>query len=88
MANIAPIVPWLCSSRVTYVRNVWQGAACSSTDKNAPAGFRNPNAFDFHLVDGAAAVNAGDPNNHPATDMDGQARPLGGTPDAGADEHR
>ena len=86
VANIAPIVPWLCSSRITYVRNVWQGATCSSSDRNAPAGFRNPGALDYHLTSGAAAIDYGDPTNYPALDIDGQARPAGAGPDAGADE--
>ena len=86
VANIAPISPWACSSRVSYARNVWQGATCNATDKNAPSGFRNPAALDYHLNAGSAAINAGDPTNYPAFDMDGQARPMGGAPDAGADE--
>ncbi len=86
VANIAPIVSYLCSSRITYARNVWQGATCNSTDKNAPSGFRNAAALDYRLSAGSAAINAGDPTNFPAADMDGQARPLGGAPDAGAYE--
>jgi hypothetical protein len=89
VANVAPIAPWNCSSRVTYAYNVWQGAACSPTDRNVSSlGFRNPGALDLHLVAGAAAIGRGDPANHPATDIDGDARPSGGAPDAGADEYR
>ena len=42
--------------------------------------------MDFHLNAGAAAIDAGDPANSPATDIDGDARPAGSAPDAGADE--
>ncbi len=67
--------------------NVWYaGAKVGSHDKVAAAGFRNAAAVDFHLNAGAAAINAGNPANAPATDIDGDARPAGGAPDAGADE--
>ncbi len=35
---------------------------------------------------GSAAINAGDPTNYPNRDIDGQTRPTGTAPDAGADE--
>src|SRR5262249_27993106 len=57
VANIAPLDPWACSSRISYDRNVWQGATCGSSDKNAAAGFRDPNNLDLHLLAGAAGVN-------------------------------
>jgi hypothetical protein len=67
--------------------NVWYaGAKVGSHDKVAASGFRNAGAFDFHLTAGAAAIDAGDPANAPSTDIDGEARPAGATPDAGADE--
>jgi outer membrane biosynthesis protein TonB len=67
--------------------NVWYaGAKVGSHDKVAAAGFRNAAAVDFHLNAGAAAIDAGDPANAPATDIDGDARPAGAAPDAGADE--
>jgi hypothetical protein len=72
---------------VTVDYNVWYaGAKVGSHDKVAPSGFVNAAALDFHLKAGAAAINAGDPANTPATDIDGNARPIGGAPDAGADE--
>lgn len=72
---------------VTVDYNVWYaGAKVGSHDKVAPSGFVNAAALDFHLKAGAAAINAGDPANAPATDIDGNARPIGGAPDAGADE--
>jgi hypothetical protein len=67
--------------------NVWSSMApCSSTDRQAPSGFVDPGTFDLHLRADSAAVDHGDPGNHPATDIDGEARPKGGAPDAGADE--
>ena len=86
VANVAPIIPSNCEGRIIYSRNVWQGGTCGATDLNAAAGFRNAAANDLHLVAGAAAIDRGDPSSYPATDIDGQARPQGARPDAGADE--
>jgi chitodextrinase len=47
---------------------------------NAPGG-------DFHLIGGAAAINRADPGNFPAVDKDGNRRPVGAAPDAGAYEY-
>jgi hypothetical protein len=41
---------------------------------------------DYHLAPGAAAANAGDMVVAPATDIDGDARPIGAAIDIGADE--
>ncbi len=72
---------------LTVDYNVWYaGAKIGSHDKVAPSGFRNPAALDFHLTAGAAAIDAGDPTSFPAADIDGDARPAGNAPDAGADE--
>ncbi|HEY1369605.1 MAG TPA: choice-of-anchor Q domain-containing protein, partial [Gaiellaceae bacterium] len=70
---------------INWRYNVIQGGTCGSTDKNAAAGFIDPNN-NLHLASGSAARNAGDPSSYPSTDIDGQARPMGGAPDAGADE--
>jgi hypothetical protein len=45
-----------------------------------------PGSFDLHLAPGSPALNRGDPGTYPAPDIDGQSRPLGSGPDAGADE--
>jgi hypothetical protein len=67
--------------------NVWYaGSKVGPSDKVAPSGFRNAAAFDFHLTAGAAAIDASDPANSPTRDIDGDARPAGAAPDAGADE--
>jgi hypothetical protein len=86
VGNVAPLVAWGCSSRITYSHNVWQGVACAASDRNAAAGFVDAGALDLHLLAGAAAIDAGDPGNYPATDIDGQPRPGGAAPDAGAHE--
>ena len=71
-----------------YSFNVWTAAKCSGTDKQiatAMSQFVNPGAHDWHLKAEAAAIDAGDPNDYPATDRDGLAR--AGAPDAGAHEY-
>jgi hypothetical protein len=40
----------------------------------------------FHLLSSSPAVGGGDPENHPASDIDGQTRPRRWRPDAGADQ--
>ncbi len=76
-----------CASWATYASNVFTGSgACSSTDLTAPAGFVDPSQLNLQLAPGAAAIDHGDPFSFPATDIDGQARPIGSAPDAGADE--
>ena len=45
-------------------------------------------SFDLHLAPNSEAINRGDPGSFPAGDIDGQARPDAGGPDAGADERR
>jgi hypothetical protein len=52
----------------------------------APSGFADQANFDFHVAAGVAAIDHGHPSDHPPTDIDEQARPMGGNPDAGADE--
>ena len=88
VANVGPQVQWNCVA-ATFSYNVFEGAACSSTDRNvANVGFVNRSTLDLHLAAGSPAIDAGDPGNYPARDIDGQARPLGGRPDAGADERQ
>lgn len=88
IANVGPNNPWACDDRIVYAYNVWKGTRCSSTDHNAPSGFRNPAAGDFHLVKGAAAIGHGDPKNFPRTDIDGRKRHMGKRVDAGAAQWR
>jgi hypothetical protein len=82
-------------NRVTYSRNVKGGpdaVKCGPTDILAPTGWPNDSGpysnavFDFHLKAGAAAIDAGDRRGAPKRDIDGNRRPFGRAPDAGADE--
>jgi hypothetical protein len=86
VGNIAPLPQFGCLEDVTYAYNVWNGARCSPTDLNAAATFVDEPAFDLHLAPGSAALDAGDPADRPADDIDGDTRPQDGPPDAGADE--
>jgi hypothetical protein len=86
-----------CFSGVTYSYNVVQddiGVRCSSTDEIVPGtrysadrlGYVNPSGGDLHLTSTSPAIDSGSPTNFSATDIDGQARPMGARADAGADE--
>ena len=48
--------------------------------------FVNPAGFDFHLLTGGPAVDAGTSQFAPAVDFEGHARPSGSAVDIGADE--
>jgi Big-like domain-containing protein len=86
IANVGDMAGYACTPGVDYRFNVWTAARCSATDLTAPSDFVDPAGVDLHLRPGAAAVDRGDPTSVPAVDIDGQARPMGGAPDAGADE--
>jgi hypothetical protein len=73
---------------VQVAYNIWADGGCGRTNRQAASNFRAPERFDFHLKPGAAAINRGHPSNFPRTDIDGQRRPRGRRPDAGADEAR
>jgi hypothetical protein len=84
---------WDCAPGIAYSHNV--GKKCGATDKavspasstqnqTAALGWVNPDAFDFHLTGTSPAIDAADPNDHPATDIEGKLR--GTAPDAGAYE--
>ncbi len=75
-------------SPLVYRHNVLDGGTCHSTDKNAPSGLRESGRATSGSKPGAAAINGGDPTSHPRRDIDGERRPKGGRPDAGADERR
>jgi hypothetical protein len=74
--TIAPLV---------YRYNVLDGGRCHSTDLSAPSGFKDASR-DLRLRRGAAAIDRGSPGTYPRRDIDGDRRPKGGRPDAGADE--
>jgi len=94
VANITGFASGMCSgykggsgaaSPLVWRYNVLGGGTCGTTDVNAPNGFVDPTS-NLRLAGGAAAINRGDPTKYPARDIDRTARPLGGAPDAGADE--
>jgi hypothetical protein len=76
--------PWACEPGVVFRHNVWDGTTCDPTDIDAPSGFLDPAAGDFHLLPTSDAIDHGDPASYPATDIDGDRRSA--APDAGADE--
>jgi len=51
-------------------------------------GFEKPGAFDFQLLPGSKAVDAGSILNYPQNDFKGVFRPVGGKPDIGAFEYK
>jgi parallel beta-helix repeat protein len=55
-------------------------------DIDWPALFADVATFDYHLVEGATAIDAGSADQAPATDHDGVARPQGAGVDLGAYE--
>jgi hypothetical protein len=72
---------------ISVDNNVWySGSKVGAQDLVAPSGYANAPAGDLHLKAGAAAINRGHPTDHPGTDIDGNTRPFGSAPDAGADE--
>jgi hypothetical protein len=85
--NYMPFSGALCASEGTYSHNVFDGGTCGPTDMNVPAmRFVNEDGFDLHLAPNSEAIDHGDGGSYPADDIDGQGRPAGGGPDAGADE--
>jgi len=78
-----------CKADIAYSLNVVTGGQCSSSDKLvSDLGFVNPAANDLHLKATSPAIDSGNRANYPVTDVDGDARPVGAGPDAGADEAR
>ena len=91
--NIVPFEG--CASGVSYAYNVVQDAEsnkCASTDKSVQGADYTISAVGVdgggHLAPTSPAVDAGNGSSYPAQDMDGDSRPAGGRPDAGADEVR
>jgi len=91
--------PGTTGSKAEY--NVWSDSNDSNcglgaTNVRASAGTLNSMfvstsaaaGSDLHLKTGALAIDKGDRASYPAVDFDGQSRPAGAGPDAGADELR
>jgi chitodextrinase len=88
-SNVVPMID--CSrAGVTIDYNVFTDdtspAPCGPHDLSAPSGFVDAAGLDFHLLPGAAAIGHGNPASPPPADIDGQPRPAGSAPDAGADQ--
>jgi hypothetical protein len=92
IGNLGPMNPWNCySNGVSYSYNVWKGAKCGKTDRKVRnLGFIRSTAgrFNLHLRRNSPAINHGGKAGYPRRDIDGQRRPKGSRPDAGADERR
>jgi hypothetical protein len=64
-----------------------EGAACGPNDLLvADALLVNREALDLHLLPGSPAIDRASPASSAHDDIDGDLRPQGGAPDAGADE--
>jgi hypothetical protein len=89
IGNIAPRLDGCGRLGVSAAYNVWTtGPACGSHALVAPVPFRNPRVGDFRFSRSAPAVDRGDPESFPPTDILGHRRPRGLAPDAGAYEVR
>lgn len=88
IANVGTRFGGSCGD-IASAYNIWSGTSpCTPTDLQAPPGFVDQENFDFHLAPGSPAINRGHPGDHPTDDIDGNARPMGGRADAGADERQ
>jgi hypothetical protein len=88
LANVAPMSGGGCNRAVTYAFNVWDGARCGPSDRNAPARYLDGSTLNLRVGTSSAAINTGDPTVFPRTEFTGRKRPVGGRPDAGAFEIR
>lgn len=84
VGNLGVMSPQRCLSGQVFSHNVWQGAACSTSDRNVSGlGLTDAASHDYRLMATSPAIDAGDPLDHPLEDFEGQLRAV---PDAGADE--
>jgi hypothetical protein len=86
VANISPLEQAQCTPGIEWAYNVFDNAACGPTDVRAPLGYTDAATGDVHLAEGAAAIDLDRSASAPATDIDGDKRPIGAAADAGADE--
>jgi hypothetical protein len=95
---IGNLMPWGgCTANVTYLYNVMQNStsnACGATNTAvigpqygySNLGFVDPGSVNLDLSSVSPAINKGDPLSYPGRDIEGNARPAGPAPDAGANE--
>ena len=90
VGNLAESFPaGACRDGVTVDWNVWEdGRRCGRHDRVARGGFQSGGEAEFHLVGCPPAAGRADPDDSPRVDIDGEKRPYGPRPDAGADETR
>lgn len=80
-----------CLTGATFSGNVWHtnpyanSVSCDGTLKSGRVQVVNVQT-DLHLTAGSDAIGAANAAYMTATDIDGQTRPIGAAPDAGADE--
>jgi hypothetical protein len=87
IGNLATGLGGSCRPGVTVDFNVWtHGPRCGKSNRIGRAGFTGGGDGDFHLIGCPPAVGRADPKDSPAVDIDGERRPIGHRPDAGADE--
>jgi hypothetical protein len=87
IGNLAPGLAGSCRTGVTVDWNVWtHGPRCGRHDRIGRAGFQQGGEADFHLIGCPPAVGRADRQDAPTVDIDGETRPAGRAPDAGADE--
>jgi hypothetical protein len=89
-SNILPRSPSSCGTNgYSWNWNVYEsGSRCGPNDRVARVSFVNRLRFDLRLAAGSAALGRGNPRSFPRIDIQGQRRPAGRAPDAGADERR
>jgi len=95
VGNVGPFGSSFCERRYTsYSHNVFSRTTCGGRASKVVGnnfGFVDPRVggtVNLHLRPRSPAIGAGDSNDHPARDIDGQRRPRGLRTDAGADERR
>ncbi len=88
LGNVGTLTGNVCEPGVTHRYNVWTASRCDPTDRRAAGGFVRSEIgnADLHLRADSPARGRGDPGTYPRRDIDGDRRPLGDRPDAGADE--
>ncbi len=87
------VSPWRAAT-ATFSHNVWYapGALAGevlATDRPVlDPGYLDLPGGNLRLGPRSPAINAGDPSDYPPRDIEGERRPEGRAPDAGADEAR